>query len=248
MTVNSLKYTFDFLDETGVLYSDPKQRFFGIGRLEILDVYRFYDELSNLYHKILSRIEAKRRKQIAKADFKDFKNLLRNNRRFEFKFNRIDKIGIEDYKELINLYLKHDLKFVSLIIDTNKFSQKDIWQSYIKYTKEVLKINNNDLKQIVVADYLDKPKKSELYFEEEINRLESVVNACRMESDACLFIQVVDVLLGAVVYDYKIKYIFKKEDEIYPKTQIVYLLRKGLKQDSLCGVNLNERFIVKEFL
>lgn len=241
------EFAFEFLDETGMLRSDPKQRFFGIGRLEIFDVSKFYNELGHLYHRVLSGIESKRRQYIKQADVKDFKTILKNNKRFEFKFNRIDEVGVEDYQKLVQLCLKHNLKFVCLVIDTNKFSQKDAWESYIKYVQEVLKIDS-DFKQIVIADYLDKPKKSKLYFETEVNQLESVVNSCRVESDACLFIQVVDVLLGAVVYDYKIKYIFESEDRDEPKTQIVRLLRKELQQESLCGVNLKNRFIVKEFL
>jgi len=242
-----VKYAFSFLDETGVLCSDPKQRFFGIGRLEILNTSEFYHELTNLYHKVLSRIEAKRREKIKQANFKNFKYLLKNNKRFEFKFNHIDEVGMEDYKNLIHLYLKHDLKFVALVIDSNKFLQKDVWQSYIKHAQEVLEIENN-FKQIVIADYLDKPKRSSMHFEDVINELSFVANTCQVESDACLFIQVVDVLLGAVVYDYKIKYIFQKEDKKRPKTQIVHLLRKGLNQESLCGAELKNRFIVKEFL
>lgn len=243
---------FNFIDETGVLHSDPRQRFFGIGCLEITDTAEFYNELSGLYHKILSRIEAKRKQRINGANLKNFKDLLKDNKRFEFKFNRLDKISLDDYEKLIRLYLKYNLKFLALVIDTNKFLQKDSWQAYLKYAKDVLRIENNS-SQIVIADYLDKPKSSEIFFEKEINKLDSVINTCRVESDACLFVQLVDVLLGSVVYDYKLKYyklkyIFAKEDENQPKTQMVHLLRKGLQQKSLCGVDIKNKFIVKEFL
>ena len=56
-----MKNYFGFIDETGLLTSDPKQRFFAVGLLKIEDTANFYNQLSKHYYKIISRIEAKRK-------------------------------------------------------------------------------------------------------------------------------------------------------------------------------------------
>ncbi|KAA3682856.1 hypothetical protein [Campylobacter fetus] len=55
---------------------------------------------------------------------------------------------------------------------------------------------------MVIADYLNRPKDKPCY-ESEISKLKNVFNACMLESDTSIFIQIVDILIGAVVYRYK---------------------------------------------
>ncbi len=64
----------------------------------------------------------------------------------------------------------------------------------------------------VLADYQEKPRRSSRYYEREVTALQhepgfpgEVFGACMLESEASLLIQVVDVLLGAVRYDFQLQ-------------------------------------------
>lgn len=241
-----MKNYFGFIDETGLLTSDPKQRFFAVGLLKIDDTADFYNQVSKHYYKILSKIEAKRKAMIKtfpnQVEKNKFIGLINDNKRFEFKFNSIDEISISDYLNLINIYFQFpNLYFCSLVIDTGSvffdfkkyFSSS--WEAYIGYSRMLIKNNFsiND-KAAIVADYVQMAHGSTKYFEREINLMPSVFNTCRVESEASLFIQMVDVLLGAVVYDFKIKAgIIGKEDPNYPKTRLLIEIRKYLGRKNL---------------
>lgn len=99
----------------------------------------------------------------------------------------------------------------------------------------LLKKNNNNTDQVaVIADFVQMAHVSTKYFEREINFLPNIFNTCRMESDACLFIQMVDVLLGAAVYDFKLQAGMLGElKPEFPKTQLMLALRKYLNQETM---------------
>jgi len=69
----------------------------------------------------------------------------------------------------------------------------------------------------VLADFLGKPKTSNKYYEPEIRILSSVYNASVIESHACLFIQLVDILIGCIVLDFRRSREGKKVDEFKAK-------------------------------
>lgn len=246
LSICKMKNYFAFIDETGLLTSDPKQRFFAVGLLKIDDVADFYNQVSKHYYKILSKIEAKRKIMIKnlpdKIDKNKFIGLVNNNKRFEFKFNNIDEISLSDYLQLINIYFQFSNNyFCSLVIDTESsfFDFKryfsNSWEAYIGYSKMLVKNNIVSLdKAVIIADYVQMAHESTKYFEREMNLLPNVFNSCRVESDASLFIQMVDVLLGSVVYDFKIKNgIIGKEDPSFPKTQLLIAIRKYLGRKNL---------------
>ncbi|OGZ79081.1 MAG: hypothetical protein A2358_03790 [Candidatus Staskawiczbacteria bacterium RIFOXYB1_FULL_37_44] len=53
-----------------------------------------------------------------------------------------------------------------------------------------------------------------------------------MESDASLYIQMVDVLLGCIVYDFKIQNGMMIEDKENPKTKLLNYLKEKYKTDN----------------
>jgi len=136
---------FGFIDETGVLQTDVKQRFFGLGLLKLDDTAEFYNALSKYYYKVISNIEAKRIKKIKElpdnVKKREILGLLKENKRFEFKFNKLDDISLSDYIGLIDLYSQFPNNyFCSLVIDKDdplfdfRGYFKEAWSAYIGYS------------------------------------------------------------------------------------------------------------------
>lgn len=192
---------FGFIDETGVLHNDPGQRFFGIGLLKCEDTSAFYEETRILKNRLESKL----------AFAKQKKGLPAKDGPFEFKFSSITKSSHEFYYDLINLYFKFSkLQFCSFVIDKSNPGIKieeafpDTWGAYIGYSKMLIKNNVSSGDKIcILADFLGKPKASNKYYEPEIRTLPAVYNATVIESHASLFIQLVDVLVGCVVFDFR---------------------------------------------
>jgi hypothetical protein len=233
-----MKNYFGFIDETGILQTDPKQRFFGLGLLRLEDTAEFYNLLSKYYHKIISGIEAKRKSKIKALPDPISKkivfDLLSSNRRFEFKFNRIDEISLSDFMGLIDVYVQFPNNyFCTLVIDKDdpafdfRAYFPAAWEAYIGYSKTLIKCNLQENENFaVIADYVDMPRRSTKYYERELNMIPGVYNTCRVESDASLYIQMIDVLLGCVVYDFKIQARMMKEDLENPKTKLLNYLKE----------------------
>jgi len=184
-----------FMDETGVL-KDESQRFFALGLLKMNDTAIFYSEL----------LKAKSR-----LGWECSNSQSQYPKKIEFKFNWIKKDTYRSYLELIDFYFNFkDLCFCCLIIDKEKPTiNTDIynaWDLYISYSVTLIKkYIKPDEKLMIVADYFGKPKNSTKYWEKEILKIPKVYNAIMLESDASLFIQVVDVLIGAIAYRFKLE-------------------------------------------
>ena len=232
-----MKNKWVFIDETGVLANDRKQPIFALGMLKIEETSILYSDLFKISQRAKSKI----------------------NQKFEFKFNKITQGNKDLYIDLVDIFFDHNQAFFKcLIIDKDNSTVNpnnyfnDVWEAQISYTKLLLKhtIEGNE-RVAVIADYLSKPKSSTKYFEKEIQNTERknttikesvVFNSCMLESHASLFIQLVDVLLGLVIYDCKL------ERGVIPgtsgKTSVLNVLKNRLKtlgnNKSLCrSINAN---------
>ena len=86
----------------------------------------------------------------------------------------------------------------------------------------------------VVADFLGKPKTSNKYYEPEIRTLPTVYNATLLESHASLFIQLVDVMIGCIVLDFKRGRQPERKVDIF-KGKVCDFLKSKLGVESLAG-------------
>lgn len=223
---------FGFIDETGVLHNDPDQRFFAIGLLKCEDTSALYEELRMLKNRAESKLDLERQT----------KGLPAKKGCFEFKFSSITRGSHEFYYDLIGLYFKFTkLQFCSLVIDKANPGVKieevfpDTWEAYIGYSKTLIKNNMKpDDKICVVADFLGKPKTSNKYYEPEIRTLPTVYNATVLESHASLFIQLVDVMIGCIVLDFKRNRQAERKADIF-KGKVCDFLKGKLELQSLAG-------------
>jgi len=223
---------FGFIDETGVLHNDPDQRFFAIGLLKCEDTSALYEELRVLKNRVESKLDLERQA----------KGLPVKKGCFEFKFSSITRGSHEFYYDLIGLYFKFTkLQFCSLVIDKANPGVKieevfpDTWEAYISYSKMLI---NNNMKPVdkicVVADFLGKPKTSNKYYEPEMKALATVYNVTVLESHASLFIQLVDVLIGCIVLDFKRGRQPERKADIF-KGKVCNFLKEKLGVESLAG-------------
>jgi len=184
---------FVFMDESGVIHHDPNQPFFAVGALFIEDTRDIVSELENL-----------KTQAIQSAGSVDFP--------FEFKFKAITRRFRTYYEQLIDLGASKDIMANIVIVDkyrdisryTSRFP--NAWDAYI----EIAKVAVNGLEEripecAVIADFIQKPRRSRLYLETELKSVPGVRNATMLESHASLLIQLIDVLSGCVVYQYRMK-------------------------------------------
>lgn len=185
---------FCFIDSSGVLEKDPNQPFFGIGVLMIEDTSRLHQELALIKSKAIAATKAR-----AKT--------------FEFKFNRITRTSRPFYQDLIDAAFAHKRNRVCVFvldktdpkIQPDKYF-KSTWDAYLSYTKLVIRRNvPRGRRCIVVADYITKPTNEAKFFESELCTVGQVVNATLLESDASVFIQLIDLFAGAVLFQFKRK-------------------------------------------
>ena len=202
---------FGFMDETGVLANDPSQPYFALGLLKLNDTSELLQTITTIkakYQGILS----------AKSETKPFYPK-------ELKFNSLSsKKFVPLYQEIINACLAYKGFYFSVIL-VEKAKMKDkrltTWDLQLQLAKNHIQSNckSND-KIAIIADYLNKPKGA-VSFETKMKELPSVFNACMLESDTSIFIQIVDLFIGAVIYRYKHPLTDSKRANKAPKMQLV---------------------------
>lgn len=187
MTLNPY---FAFIDESGVLQKDPNQPFFALGMLLIEDTSTLFHEITLL------------KRQAASATG--------NSRKaFEFKFKEITYRSRPFYERLIDTACSGSIEVKVCVLDKSRISSEgkkyiDIWESYNRYIRDMIEESVLGTSQcIVVADYLTRPRRSDKYLERELNRLPQVANAMMLESHASVLIQLIDVLVGCVICQFR---------------------------------------------
>ncbi|MBM3709806.1 MAG: hypothetical protein FJW61_05235 [Actinobacteria bacterium] len=231
-----------FLDETGVLAEDPNQRFFGLGLLKLYDTSILYSELWKLKNKAESQV----------SNYRTFKLIL-TKKPFEFKFSKINNSNCSFYLNLLKIYFKiPKLNFTAYIVDKNsevkKINKHNVWENYINLSCTLIKNNiYNDEKLFVIADYFSKPNYSRKFWERAVRNIAGVYNAIMLESYSTLFLQLTDILVGAVTYDYKITIQGLKPNNA--KLNVTRFIKRKLGINSLTGnikIEKPNYFCIKE--
>jgi len=207
---------FAFIDETGVLDESKEiQPYFGIGFLKIDEVALITEELTKRHYDYYSLQKEKRKKMIQnlkdnpkKLSLNELNLLLSSTRHYEYKFTKITPITLEKYKQFLDTAFRFPLYFCALVIDKNdpnfkRTIYKNYWEAYISYSKLISNYNCRDGLATIIADYMNRPSESDKYFEKELNSLSGVFRTIRANSESFLLLQLADLLLGSVVFQWR---------------------------------------------
>ena len=206
-----------FIDETGIL-SGPRQRqpVYGIGALVIPETRDITNSLYRLHFNFSAGRMAERqgiRKDIQSRGesltLQEVDRLMHSTRHHEYKFSEVTRFNLQQYIDLLNLYFTYpEPQFHALILDRldPEYSLSrwngDVWWAYADLACELLK-QQLDRDVFVIADLQDKPDKSPVYIEDMLGSALRVKGCLRATSDMSVYLQLVDVLLGCVQFDWK---------------------------------------------
>lgn len=216
---------FCFLDETGTL-SNKTDEYFTVGILKMSQPYYLQNKL------IFER---------NKARFHD-----------EMKFNKASKNNVEFIKKALDaLFETKSISFYSYTISTrSKYYlenfNKNPWLAYEEITLKLLDqaLLNQEI-IILIADHVTTPKEikfevnSKKNFNSHKKRL-ALAGVCRIDSKANDLLQVVDILIGAVTYNLKLKNKIVSGSKF--KIEILDYIKKKMRAEDLVGNLRNGTF------
>jgi len=211
------KNYFGFVDESGVLDApNSAQPFFAVGFLKLQDTADIGIKLTQRHYDYFSSQKEKRRELLTSLRAQphslndhELNLLLASTRHAEYKFTNINYNTLERYKALLDTALEYPLYFAALVIDKtdplyDKTIYKNYWYAYMHYTKLLCREHCKPGERLcVIADYMNKPNASDKFFEHEINEMPNVFNTLRAHSETFTLLQVCDILLGSVVFQWK---------------------------------------------
>lgn len=224
----SVRTPFVFLDETGSI-NDKVNRFFGLGIIKCMQPY-FLDSSIRLLRQKMQTFD-------------------------ELKWNTISEQKLPFIENVIDLVFNiPGINFCCYVVDKSnvdfeKEFNNDPYFAYQKFSEDLIdeSIEENEI-LCVLADYISTPNgvKYEVDLKhtvnERLNRL-AVAGVHRIDSKGSNLLQVVDLLLGAVVYEYKLQNNLVKGDK--NKIKVLKMISKRLKVGSLKQVKLR-KFKVKQ--
>jgi hypothetical protein len=127
----------------------------------------------------------------------------------EYKFTGVSQHNLQQYIDLLNLYFSFDsVEFHALLVDRTapEFDlgrwDHDEWRAYIELARELLR-RRLERPVFAVVDLQGQPNASAIRVEDRICSLPQVSGCLRTTSDMSIFLQIVDVLIGCVQFDWK---------------------------------------------
>ncbi len=163
--------------------------------------------------------------------------------------------NLKDYKKIRSLSTP-GIQFSAMIINKDNFNfatqfNNNPYEAYQDFSQQLLinSIGDNEV-LTVLADYIDTPKKVqyEIKVKHTVNLLLkrlAIGGIHRVDSKGVNLIQLVDLFLGAVVYNYKLDNKLVSGDKY--KIKAVKYLQKQLRIKTFCDGSKNKKFRVFEY-
>lgn len=225
-----IRTPFVFFDETGSINS-AGERFFGLGMIKCMQPY-FLD--SNIRH------------------------LRKVHHCFdEIKWNKVSRLKQAFIKSVIDASLATPgIQFSAMIINKDNVNfatqfSNNPYEAYQDFSEHLLinSIRDNEI-LTVLADYIDTPKtvQYEIKVKHQVNlqlkRL-AIGGIHRVDSKGVNLIQLVDLFLGTVVYNYKLDNKLVSGDK--NKIKVLKYLQKKLQLKTFCDGSQSKKFRVFEY-
>lgn len=226
----SVRHAFGFLDETGTLggHRDP---FFAVGLLRCIDPYRLLRPMQRI------------------RDRQHFYD--------EIKWNKVSSKKLPLLLDLLNVFLSSDATFSAFVTDKR---QHDVigrfggpFAAYEGLARQLVRgsIRRGETMWIIADEYSTPPGET---FEENVRdhvnkrlRRQAVAGVCRMRSTGVDLLQMIDLLLGAVVYEYKANSGVVGLASYKPKVQLLEHLKERMGVETFVGGYRDERLNIVEY-
>ena len=200
-----------FLDETGSLKNEP---LFAVGVLVVRNIDALTSRLAVASYNLNARKHEERKslhrdlrtqKRIVNID--ELNILFRDTRHHEFKFTAIRQTNLQNYKAILSLLFSvPDSEFHALIVrpDSKLLSayRSHNWLTYVRTTYHLLS-RRLVAPSFVSCDYMDQPKHMPFSLESRLGAIPNVSGCMRLASECSPCLQMVDVLLGLVAFDWR---------------------------------------------
>jgi hypothetical protein len=218
------KKCFIFMDESG---NNTQDRFFVLGILMIPvdEVGALFDFLENISSKIKTRSQENMRARIDE-DFKKGRidsilQQAKSTKSFEMKFSSINEENQDLYVHILHKYFNQaHYRFSSVVFDRQEKNFKpDGMSHWERYLNNAAMLICNNIKNVtngefvVIADQITQPENHYPYENYLCNKIcerlkakiiseNSLFGTIRVESHSSSFLQLTDILVGAVGYDF----------------------------------------------
>ena len=206
-----------FIDETGDLDAPrSEQPVFGIGMLlvssqaEITDAFYkvhfgFRAERSSGRSELLADI----RRHGGQLTEKELNEFLWSTRHHEYKFSEITSHNTQEYIDLLNIYFSFSgMEFHALLVDRRnppldlKRWDNDWWLAYGRITAELVR-RRLRRPAFLIVDLQGQPGQSDVNLEDILCEVPMVAGCLRATSETSIWLQLVDLLIGAVQFDWR---------------------------------------------
>lgn len=204
-----MKY-FVFVDETG---NNSQERFFGLGALliPVEKLGEYYELLRVRYDKMFSLVKGKESEIMNSLKGEELSKFLKGRRGvYEMKFKNINNTTLKSYKWLISQYFKFEkARYCCLVIDKKECSCPEGMSYFDIYLNQLAMLLRNNFSAedefVVLPDEIS-ISGDKIYEDVLLSKLRKNEKNCfgvhRLQSHSSVFLQMVDVLTGAVTYEY----------------------------------------------
>lgn len=225
-----LKFGSAFLDETGTL-GGARDPFFAVGLLKCSEPYK----LARPMQRIRDR-----------QHFYD-----------EIKWNKVSEKKLPLMIDLVNVFFSSDATFAAFVADKTRH---DVigrfggpFKAYEALARQLVRasVSRGEMIYVIADEYSTPPAET---FEENVRdyvnrQLErtAVAGVCRMRSSGVDLLQLIDVLLGAVVYEYKATAGVVTAATYKPKTKLLEHIKRRAGVTTFVGGHRDTRLNIAEY-
>lgn len=224
------KFAFGFLDETGALAS-PRDPFFAVGLMRTRDPYELQRPIQRIRDK---------------QHFYD-----------EIKWSRVSAKKLPLLKTLVDVFFASPATMSAFV--TNKQQHDPIahyggqFKAYECLARQLVwgSIKRSETMFLIADEYSTPPTET---FEENVRdyinkklRRPGIAGVCRMRSSGVDLLQLIDLLLGAIVYEYKAESGLVGLGDYKPKVKLLEHIKDKAGVDSFVGGYRDGRINVVDF-